>query len=767
MTELGTTNDRGRFEFAVIGAGVVGAAIARRLALAGRRVVLIEGGADVGAGTSKANTAILHTGFDASPGTLESTLVRRGYQLLSEYSDLRSIAVERVGAMLIAWTPDQLRQFDALLATANANGYEHCRLVDGRDLRSSVPALNHDALGAIAVPGESIIDPWTPPIAFATEAVEAGATLLRSSPVTAIDRRGGNWELAGPWGRMQADWIVNAAGLRSDEIDRLLGHADFTITPRRGELIVYDKGAREFVPQILLPVPTPTTKGVLVAPTVFGNVLVGPTADDIDDKDATGTTRGGLGSLIESARRVVRSLSECEVTATYAGLRAATEHRDYCIGIRPDEQNITVGGIRSTGLTASLAIAEYVCDQLDVRPRSARSVRAMPPLGERQLRPHRDPAAIARDPAYGALWCFCERVSVGEVRDAYASLIPPLDLDGLRRRTRAVTGRCNGFNCLGTAIDESSAPSPTPGARHFDVAVVGGGPAGLALAEELARRRIAVVVLERAGELGGIPRLSPHRSFGMTDYQRLLRGPDYARRRIDAAAAAGADLRVHHAALRWTDDGLEVTSPAGLVSINARRYVIATGSREKTRAAHLIPGDRPAGVLTTGSLQRLVRAETFTGRRALVVGAEHVSYSAALTLLHAHCRTVMVTQRSRHDSYSVFARIMRMRGVQLRTNISVVEIRGRDRVEAVEFDDGTVDEFDTVVFTGAWIADDELVRTAPSATAVHIVGNVRDPGRRADQCAREAVEMARGIARTLDRGGASSPYHRPIEKETP
>ncbi len=745
------------YEFAVIGAGVVGAAIARRLALAGRRVVLLEGGPDVGAGTSKANTAILHTGFDAKPGTLESTLVRRGYELLGEFCDQRGVALERTGAMLVAWTAEHVDQFDRLLANAAANGYDACRVVDAGELRSTVAELDPRALGAISVPGESIVDPWTPPIAFATDAVGAGATLRRASPVTAIERRADGWELIGSWGRVRAEWVVNAAGLHSDVIDGMLGYADFTVTPRRGELIVYDKHARPLLPQILLPVPTPTTKGVLIAPTVFGNVLVGPTADDIDDKTATGTTREGLASLIEAAKRILPALNRFDVTATYSGLRAATERTDYCIALRPNEQSVTVGGIRSTGLTASLAIAEFVCDQLDIRPRSAGPTVTMPPLGELQARPHRDSVAIARDPAYGALWCFCERVSVGEVRDAYASPIPPVDLDGLRRRTRAVAGRCNGFNCLGTPVTQTVQRPATPCDQHFDVAIVGGGPAGLSLAEALARDDIAVVVLERDSELGGIPRLSPHRSFGMTDYRRLLRGPDYARRRLDAAVAAGADLRARHSALGWDGDRLRGTSPAGLFAVSARQYVIATGSREQPRAARLVAGDRPAGVLTTGSLQRLVHTGTFTGTRAVVVGAEHVSYSAALTLLHAGCEVTMTTAGTRHDSYASFAWVMRARGVALRTNARVAAIRGRDRVEAIEFEDGTTLACDTIVFTGEWVAEDELVRTAPIGPTVHLVGNVRLPGRRADQCAREALDIANAIRDRLEHRPTTNP----------
>jgi glycerol-3-phosphate dehydrogenase len=240
--------------------------------------------------------------------------------------------------------------------------------------------------------------------------------------------------------------------LGSDEVDRMFGGDGFTIRPRRGELIVFDKLARTLIRSILLPVPTARTKGVLVAPTVYGNVLLGPTAEDVTDVCDTATTAAGLRSLLAAGRRILPGLAEEEVTSTYAGLRAATEHPDYQIRVDAERRYACAGGIRSTGLSASLGIAEHVVEQLGeaglvLRPRAGRPVPVMPYIGEAGARPYQDAERIAGDPAYGQIVCHCERVTRGEIRDALASPVPPADLGGLRRRTRAMNGRCQGFYC--------------------------------------------------------------------------------------------------------------------------------------------------------------------------------------------------------------------------------------------------------------------------------------------------------------------------------
>jgi glycerol-3-phosphate dehydrogenase len=436
----------------VVGAGVVGAAVARELSRFDLNCMLVEAGADVGAGTSKANTALLHSGFDAKPGTHEARLVRRGQELLSEYAPKAGIPIAKTGALLVAWSDEQRAAFPGIVERAHANGYTSIRTVATEELYRLEPNLGDGARGALEVPDEGIVCPFTAPLAFATEAVLAGCELRLDAPLTRVERleRGFAVEVGGT--RVTTRFLVNAAGLRSDEINRLAGHEGFTITPRRGELIVFDKLARPLLQRIILAVPTKATKGVLLAPTVFGNVLLGPTAEDVEDKTDTSSTAAGLAYLRAEGARIVPTLLEHEVTAVYAGLRAATEHDDYQLSVDGEEGYACVGGIRSTGLTASMAIAEHVRKELgaaglSLRPKESGPAVRMPNIGDLGPRPYEQSERIAENADYGRIVCFCERVTRGEILDALRSPIPPRDLDGLRRRTRVLMGRCQGFFC--------------------------------------------------------------------------------------------------------------------------------------------------------------------------------------------------------------------------------------------------------------------------------------------------------------------------------
>ena len=467
-------------DVAIIGAGVVGTAIARALARYDLSIVVVDAATDVGTGTTKANTAILHTGFDAVPGSLESRLLRRGGALLRDYAARAGIPVERTGALLVAWTDEQRRALPEIEEKARQNGYTAIRPVSAAGLYQREPHLGPGALAGLEIPDESVICPWTTPLAYATEAVRAGAQLRLGRLVTGVRSGPGGHALATTGGTVRCRWLVNAAGLGGDVIDAMLGGGGFTIRPRRGELIVFDKLARPLVGSILLPVPTAATKGVLVAPTVYGNVLLGPTAEDIGDRSDTGTTAAGLAALLGAGHRILPGLAGEEVTATYAGLRAATEHRDYQIRVDPARRYACVAGIRSTGLSASLGIAEYVTGQLAgaglrlaKRAQAGAGPPAMPYIGEAGTRPYQDAGRIAADPEYGRIVCHCERVTRGEIRDALASTVPPADAGGLRRRTRAMNGRCQGFYCAATVSALMTA------ARRRGGGTAGGpGPAG-------------------------------------------------------------------------------------------------------------------------------------------------------------------------------------------------------------------------------------------------------------------------------------------------
>lgn len=457
----------------VIGAGIVGAAIARDVAGTGLRVTLVEGRDDVGDGTSKANTALLHTGFDATPGTLESRLVARGYELLGAYAEQTGIPIERTGALLVAWTDEEVDALPSLKDKAERNGYHACEIVDPAEVYRRVPELGEGALGGLTVPGEAIICTWTTNLALATDAVQRGVTLRRGAKVTDVVPRSADTDyttLVTTAGDIRALWVINAAGLGSDYLDNKFGYDRFTVTPRRGELFVFDKLTRPMVPCIVLAVPSKRGKGVLVSPTIYGNVMVGPTSEDLQDRTATGTSEDGFEFLLSKGRALMPTLFDEEITASYAGLRAAINHGDYLIDVDVAQHYVLVGGIRSTGLTSGMAIAEHVMHlladtDLDLTPRNELPPPpTMPNIGEAFTRPYQDGQRIAADPAYGRIVCFCERVSAGEIRDAFASAIPPADLDGLRRRTRVMNGRCQGFYCGA----HTKALLDSRGAEHTD-----------------------------------------------------------------------------------------------------------------------------------------------------------------------------------------------------------------------------------------------------------------------------------------------------------
>uniref|UniRef100_UPI002637B847 NAD(P)/FAD-dependent oxidoreductase n=1 Tax=Propioniciclava sp. TaxID=2038686 RepID=UPI002637B847 len=322
---------------------------------------------------------------------------------------------------------------------------------------ATVPDLGPGALGGLRVPDESIICTWSTTLALATDAVQRGAALHLNTAVEGVAVEGDVTIVSTNRGQLRTRWLVNAAGLGGDTIDALFGFDRFHLNPRRGELLVFDKLSRPRVPVIVLPVPSKLGKGVLVSPTIYGNVMVGPTAEDMTDRLDTSTTEDGFDFLFHKAEGLMPSLAGEEVTAAYAGLRAAHDRSDYLIEADAGQRYLVAGCIRSTGLTSCMAVAEHVTGLLAEagleleRRTDLPAPPRLPNIGEHALRPYQDDVLIAHDPAYGEVVCFCERVTRGEIRDACHSVVPARDQGALRRRTRAMNGRCQGFFC-GAAV---------------------------------------------------------------------------------------------------------------------------------------------------------------------------------------------------------------------------------------------------------------------------------------------------------------------------
>lgn len=433
------------FDVAVIGAGVVGCAVARRFALAGAKVVVIEKGADILSGASKANSAILHTGFDAPEGSLELELVKAGRAEYLSIHGRMGLSLVETGALVCAWNPDEAERLEAVAEQGRRNGISELGLLTARQARETMPGLSGHLTAALEVSGEHIIDPWSAPLGYLTQAVGLGAQLVRNAEVLSGSFDGA-WRIDTTAGPILAASIVNAAGLFGDIVDARLGLApEFTIMPRKGQFVVLDKAARRHVPRIVLPVPTEITKGIVVCPTAFGNVLVGPTAEEQDDRERATVETATLEALLKRGAEIVPALASISVTAVYAGLRPASEKKHYRISVRPERRAITLGGVRSTGLSAALGLAQHALTlhagfgtRFDL-PLSVPDV-TMPNLTE----------TCERDwqrADHGEIICHCELVTRREIDATFSSPVPPGDFGGLRRRTRAGMGRCQGFYC--------------------------------------------------------------------------------------------------------------------------------------------------------------------------------------------------------------------------------------------------------------------------------------------------------------------------------
>lgn len=457
------------YDLAVIGAGVVGCAIARRFTLEGARVVVIEKACDILDGASKGNSGILHTGFDAPVGSLEQQCIAEGYREYLEIRERLGLPLLKTGALVLAWTREQESRLDGLIDQAFANGVDDVQRLSAREILEREPGLSDRVLGGFHVPREYVIDPWTAPFCYLLQAIENGAELLRSAEVLSGQFDGAHWSLQTSRGPVRAATVVNAAGLYGDRVDlSLLGISDFTIRPRKGQFVVFDKPASALLSAILLPVPTAQSKGIVVCKTSYGNVLVGPTAEDQDSRDDTSIDNETLVALRRRGIEILPGLAGVEVTATYAGLRPATDDKDYRISDYPDRRYISVGGIRSTGLSAALGIAGHVFalySAFGMRHSAPAEVDwpSVTPIAEEL------PRAWSR-PGNDGVVCHCELVTRREIEEALSGPLAAGSLPGLKRRTRATMGRCQGFYCLGELADMTAGrfdfPMTTAYERH-------------------------------------------------------------------------------------------------------------------------------------------------------------------------------------------------------------------------------------------------------------------------------------------------------------
>ncbi len=456
------------YDVAVVGAGVVGCAIARRFTLEGAKVAIIEKASDILDGASKANSAILHTGFDAPPDSLELSCIREGHREYIEIFSEMGLPIDNSGAHVIAWNEAEAAQLEQIVTQAHGNGIADVEMISADELRRREPNLSDHALAAVSVRGESIIDPWSAPYAYLRQSLENGARVFLDCEVTGGAFSAGEWRLETSRGALSCRHVINCAGLYGDMLDEaLLGEANFNIKPRKGQFVVFDKAAARLINSIILPVPAEQTKGVVICRTIFGNVLVGPTAEEQESRSDASTDEAALRSLLAFAVEKIPALDAMPVTAVYAGLRPASENKHYRIDAHRDQNWITVGGIRSTGLSSALGIARHVFGLNSDWGVTLRPINK-PKIPDAALLAEGGSRDWQRD-GHGGIVCHCELVTEREIQNALEGPLGARSLSGLKRQTRATMGRCQGFYCSARLAEITEGKFATPmsvGATH-------------------------------------------------------------------------------------------------------------------------------------------------------------------------------------------------------------------------------------------------------------------------------------------------------------
>jgi glycerol-3-phosphate dehydrogenase len=440
--KLQTSNDE-VFDIAVIGAGVVGCGIFKEFCENGAKTVLIEKENDMLEGASKGNSAILHTGFDAPPESLELECVKQGYSEYLKIKDKLNLPFLNTKALVVAWNDEQVEKLDGILQKGLNNGVKELELINNKEIFTKEPNLSKTAKAAILVHGESLIDPWNSPLAYVKMGIEAGGKVAFSHEIKDGHYNGDYWELKTSQKTIKAKTVINAAGLYGDIVDSIKGSKDFKIIPRKGQFIIFDKSAYSLINSIILPVPTKITKGVVITKTAFGNILVGPTAEDQESRTNSDTKEETLKQLEEKAYELLPSLKNHNIVATFAGLRPASDKNHYRVKINDEKNWITVGGIRSTGLTSSLGLAKYVF-KLNEKKYIKQKKKSKPihiqNISEFQERDY-------KSSGYKKIVCHCECVTQREIENALKGEVGAGTIGGLKRRTRVTMGRCQGFNC--------------------------------------------------------------------------------------------------------------------------------------------------------------------------------------------------------------------------------------------------------------------------------------------------------------------------------
>lgn len=439
------------FDVVIIGAGVVGGMIARTLSAYKLNVCIVEKENDVATGATKANSAIVHAGFDAVPGSLKAKLNVRGAKLMPRIAKELGVKYRQNGSLVIGFCEEDRQMIRKLYHRGCENGVESLQVIDGETARKLEPNLSESVTCALYAPTGGITCPYELAIAAIGNAMDNGVQLKRNFEVKRIEKKENGFVISSGEESVEAGIVINAAGLYSDSVAALIADGSFQIHPRRGEYLLLDKGCACQVSHTIFRTPSDMGKGILVTPTVDGNLLIGPTSVDMEDKEDTATTVQGLRQVMTQAKENVPGIPLQETITSFCGLRAVGSTGDFIIRA-PQKGFIHVAGIESPGLSASPAIGEYVLELLKeqgviLEKKENHNPFRKPQHFFREASLEEKNEIIRREPSYGRIVCRCEAVTEGEILYAIRTNPGARDMDGIKCRTRAQMGRCQGGFC--------------------------------------------------------------------------------------------------------------------------------------------------------------------------------------------------------------------------------------------------------------------------------------------------------------------------------
>ena len=440
------------YDVIIIGAGVSGAATARELSRYKVNACVIEKEEDVCCGTSKANSAIVHAGYDAATGSLMAKLNVRGNQMMEQLAKDLDFPFKKNGSLVVCLHEEDMPNLQALYDRGVANGVKDLRILNREELRAMEPNISDDAYAALYAPTAGIVCPFNLNIAMAENACVNGVEFKFDTEVTGLHPIEGGWAIETNQGTFETKYVVNAAGVYADTLHNMVSAKKIHITPRRGDYCLLDKTAGNLVSKTIFALPGKFGKGILVAPTVHGNLILGPTAIDIEDKEGTNTTREGLDQVIAKCGMNAKNIPMRSVITSFAGLRAHEDGHEFLIGELEDAKGfIDCAGIESPGLTSSPAIGEMVAEilreKLNLEKNENFVATRKGVLDPDALSKEERIELIRKNPAYGNIICRCEMITEGEILDAIHRPLGAKSLDGVKRRTRAGMGRCQAGFC--------------------------------------------------------------------------------------------------------------------------------------------------------------------------------------------------------------------------------------------------------------------------------------------------------------------------------